>query len=85
MRVPNTGKAERERLEQIRRLEAGLRRFERVPPHRREDECADEGERDCRMLLGALGAPGYERPQRASEGEVTLMTMAELLDDLERR
>jgi hypothetical protein len=83
LRVPTSGPAERERQQQIRRLESSLRRFERVPPHRREAECADEGERDCRMLLAELGAKGYERPALPPSA-VTLMTLDELLEDLER-
>ena len=85
MRVPNAGKAERERQDQFRRLGKKLAYFQSIPAHRREAECAEEGAGTCRMLLAELGATGHERPQRASDGVVTVMTMAELLDDLEKR
>ncbi|WP_282567562.1 hypothetical protein [Devosia sp. 1566] len=39
----------------VRKLLADLRRFENVPAHRREAECADEGEVTCRGLLRELG------------------------------
>lgn len=64
IRVPNSGPAERERQHQIRRLEKALRRFERVPAHRRDAECADEGERDVRQFLAELGAPGFPLPEK---------------------
>ena len=51
-RLPDTN-PERERL--IRKLEADLARFRRVPAHRREAECADEGEVTCLALLRDLG------------------------------
>jgi site-specific recombinase XerD len=77
-RVPKTGPAERERLDCIRRLERSLRRFEKVPAHRREAECADVGERDCRALLTELGAPGSERS--AAPMVATVMTIDKWLD-----
>ena len=83
MRVPNAGRAERERQDQIRRLEKKLAYFQSIPPHRREAECADEGVQTCRALLAELAAPGHERPQR-TRGSGTLMTIDEFLDDLER-
>lgn len=83
MRVPNSGPAERERQGQIRRLEKKLAYFQSIPPHRRDDECADEGEQTCCALLADLGAPGYERPQRQGDAVVTLMSIDEFLDDLE--
>lgn len=85
MRVPNAGKVERERLDQIRRLNKKLAYFQSIPPHRRDDECADEGEDTCRALLADLGAPAYERIQRTSDGTGRLMTIEEFLDDIERQ
>lgn len=85
MRVPNTGKGERERLDQIRRLNKKLAYFQSIPQQRRADECADEGECTCLALLAELGAPGHERPQRTSDGVVTPMTIEECLADLEKR
>lgn len=64
LRVPNSGPAERERQAQIRRLEKLLRELERVPAHRREDECADVRERDVRQALAELGAPGFPLPEK---------------------
>lgn len=84
MRVPNSGKAERERLEQIRRLEKKLAYFQSIPASRRDDECADAGERDCRVLLAELGAPGHERSQRQGGGTGKLMAIDEFLDGIER-
>lgn len=80
-RVPNTGRKERDRQALIRKLEANLRRFEKVPAHRREDECADSGEETCRALLGELGVPGYERPAELTNSP----TLDEYLDEIERR
>lgn len=51
-RVPDTN-PERDRL--VRKLEADLARFRRVPAHRRDAECADEGEATCLALLRDLG------------------------------
>ena len=51
-RPPQTG-PERERL--VRKLEADLARFRRVPSNRREAEHADEGEQTCLALLRDLG------------------------------
>lgn len=82
MRVPNTGKAERERQALIRRLEKKLSYFQSIPTRRRADECADAGEQDCRTLLAELGAPGHKRPQRAADGVVTPMTIDEFLEDM---
>lgn len=46
-----------------------------MPAHRREAECADVGERDCRALVAELGAPGYERP--AAPAVVTVIVGAD--------
>ena len=48
-----TTNEERDRL--VRKLKADLARFRRVPVHRREAECADEGEATCLALLRDLG------------------------------
>lgn len=82
MRVPSSGKAERERQGQIRRLEKKLAYFQSIPAHRREAECADVGEDTCHMLLAELGAPGHERPPRPCDGSITLMTIEEWLADV---
>ncbi|QYO78407.1 hypothetical protein [Devosia salina] len=82
MRVPNSGKAERERQALIRRLEKKLAYFQSIPASRREGECADAGEDTCRALLADLGAPGHERSQQTSDGAVTLMTIDEFLADV---
>lgn len=81
MHVPNTGPLERERQQRIRQLEAALRRFERVPQHRREAECADIGEHDCRMMLAELGAPGYQRWNQPQT--VELLSLDAFLHSLE--
>lgn len=65
-RVPNTGPRERERRALIHRYKNLLRDLERVPQHRREDECADVREDLCQRMLGELGAPGYESPPTPS-------------------
>lgn len=80
MHVPNTGPLERERQQRIRQLEAALRRFERLPRHRREAECADIGEHECRMLLAELGAPGYQLSNKLRT--VELLSLDAFLDSL---
>lgn len=82
-RVPNTGPAERERLAQIKRYTSLLREMERVPPHRREDECADVRADMCRRMLGELGAPGYPMPV-AQPATVEVVDIDELIRDLGR-
>lgn len=82
MRVPNSGKAERERQALIKRFEKKLAYFQSIPAHRRDDECADEGEGTCRTLLADLGAPGHEQLRQTSDGVVTLMTFEEWLADV---
>lgn len=54
-RVPDTGPEAQERQRLISKVRADLRRFQRIPKHRREAECADEGELTCRALLRDLG------------------------------
>ena len=54
-RVPGTGPEAQERQRLINKLQADLRRFQNIPKHRREAECADEGAQTCRMLLRDLG------------------------------
>lgn len=79
MRVPNAGKDEQERQLLIRRLEKKLSYFQSIPPHQRDGECADEGERDCWALLAELRAPGYER---LAAGEL-MQTLDEFLEGIE--
>lgn len=55
VRVPDTGPEVQERQQLITKLQADMRRFEAIPKHRREAECADEGEQTCRTLLRELG------------------------------
>lgn len=55
----NDSTQERERLDKIAHFERRLGAFQRVPAHRREEECADVGEETCRRLLVELGAPGH--------------------------
>lgn len=78
-RVPNTGPAERERLAQIKRYERLLREMDRVPLHRREDECADVRADMCRRMLGELGAPGYPKPA-APPATVEVMDFGQWLE-----
>ena len=78
-RVPTI--PDRETVARIKHLEAALRRFERVPPHGREAECADEGERDCRALLAELGAPGYERSSPPET--IHIQSIDEFLDSID--
>lgn len=53
--VPDTGPEVRERDSLVLKLQADLRRFQKIPDHRREAECADEGEATCRALIRELG------------------------------
>jgi hypothetical protein len=55
MRVPHIDSQTRERATLVFKLEADLERFSKIPPHRRESECADEGEQTCKALLRELG------------------------------
>ena len=77
-RVPNTGPAERQRLQDIRRLEALLRELDRVPAHRREDEVADVRADMCRRRLSELGVPGYALPAKV-EATVEIVDIEDLL------
>lgn len=54
VRVPDAGPVVRGREALIHKLEADLARFQRIPAHRRDAECADEGEATCRVLLAGL-------------------------------
>jgi|TARA_A100001391_G_scaffold111858_1_gene75183 hypothetical protein len=47
MRVPATGPKAKERDELLAHYYKRLAQFERIPPSRREAECADEGEAVC--------------------------------------
>lgn len=80
-RTPNIGPEERERVAQIKRLERLLRELERVPAHRRDDECADVRERDVRQFLAELGAPGYALPERVKP-TVEIVDLDAWLDEI---
>ena len=54
-RPPDTGPKALERNRLIEKLQRDLAYFRRVPPRRREAECAEEGEQTCRALLFELG------------------------------
>lgn len=54
-RVPDTGPQVQERQQLITKLQADLRRFQSIPKHLRDAECADEGEQTCQALLRELG------------------------------
>jgi hypothetical protein len=55
MQGPNTDSETRERAALVSKLKADLERFRNIPVHRREAECADEGEQTCKALLQELG------------------------------
>lgn len=55
MQVSKADGQTRERVAQIRKLSSDLARFRNIPAHRREAECADEGEQTCKALLRELG------------------------------
>lgn len=61
----------------IRHFERKLAYFQRIPAHRREAECADEGEATCRAMLAELGVPGHAKPKEPSDSRVDLMTLDE--------
>jgi hypothetical protein len=54
MRVPSTGPKTSERRRKIARLKRRLAEMDKVPEHRREDECADEIARACRIAIDEL-------------------------------
>lgn len=54
MRVPSTGPATQAREALLSHYRKRLAVFERVPAHRRETECADEGEATCRAMIAEL-------------------------------
>jgi len=64
MRVPSAGPRTKECEMLLAYYYKRLARFERVPPSRREAECADEGEATCRAMIAEL------------EGTVTLGTLS---------
>ena len=80
VRVPNTGAKERERLGQIRRFERLLKELDRVPAHRREDECADVRSDICRRMLAELGAPGYTPPAAPEPARIEAVDITRLLE-----
>lgn len=54
MKVPSSGPMTRERDELLAHYRKQLARFQAVPTHRREAECADLGEETCRALIDEL-------------------------------
>lgn len=70
VRVPNAGRAGAAGVSG--KAQQDLVRFQRIPPSRREAECADEGEATYQHLLGKLGAPGFEKPPQTGEIEALL-------------
>lgn len=54
MRVPEAGPKVKEREELLAHYYKQLARFERIPPSRREAECADEGEATCLAMIAEL-------------------------------
>jgi len=54
MRVPAAGPKIRERELLLAHYRRKLAEFERIPPGRREAECADEGEATCRAMIAEL-------------------------------
>lgn len=54
MRVPATGPNAKERDELLALYYKRLAQFERIPPSRREAECADEGEAVCLAMIAKL-------------------------------
>jgi len=83
-RPPNTGPQERQRQQEIRKLEALLRELDAVPARRREDEVADVRADMCRRRLAELGAPGYALPAKP-EATVELVDIDELIAELGRK
>ncbi len=73
-RVPNTGKAETERLRLIAKLEADLDAIERIPAAQREAEHADIRAETCRAMLGDLRA-GLPLDSRAGGDHPDVMRM----------
>lgn len=61
-RPPDTGPKALARNRLIEKLQSDLAYFQRIPPRRRETECADEGEQTCRALLFELGATPRDPP-----------------------
>ena len=54
MRVPSGGPATKEREALLSYYRKRLAEFERIPAHRREAECANEGEATCRAMIAEL-------------------------------
>lgn len=76
MRVPAVD-PKREKL--ILHFEKKLIYFQRIPPHRRENEAADEGEAACRAILADLRANG----RAESTSTVRRLTLNEWLDEID--
>lgn len=54
MRVPSTGPKTTERQRRLKHLRSVLAELERLPAHRREDECADLKERSIRKVIDEI-------------------------------
>ncbi len=63
MQFPDVDLAAGDREKLIAKLKRDLARFERIPDHRRQNECADEGEQTCRALLADMGVAGFDKPR----------------------
>lgn len=53
-RVPSFNPETKRNAALAKRLRRKLEYFQRIPPRRREAECADEGEATCRAMLREL-------------------------------
>lgn len=54
MRVPSSGPNTKVRRARVKHLRSVLAELERVPAHRREDECADVRERSIRKAIDEI-------------------------------
>ena len=54
MRVPTSGPNAQQREKLLAHYYKRLAQFERIPPSRREAECADEGEAICLAMIAEL-------------------------------
>ena len=70
MNFPDVNRAARDREMLFSKLKRDLARFERIPEHRRQDECADEGVETCRALPTAMGVAGFENPDVHADSEL---------------
>lgn len=53
-RVPSVNPETKRKAALAKRFRRKLQYFQRIPPKRREAECADEGEATCRAMLREL-------------------------------